>query len=543
MSTEADTQIRQRKQQGDLQEHPHDFIKDEKQDDSKTKASHRINIAPLNTPLHRRLETFSVMWHTVSIPFFCSLFCFLIYMGWVYWVCIILPYFIWFYGFDLHTPTTGKVVYRVRDWMRNLILWEWFVNYYPIKIHKTCELEPTFTTELVETEAPDDEADLISEDSRTFIDRFFKFFGLSKRLNDSDASNILPALDVDSSENDESNAVKRFRKLPGGPRYIFGYHPHGVISMGVMGLFATNAIRNQPFKPPSRFLRFLFHDTSKHKELFPGIGHIFPLTLTTQFTIPFLRDYLLALGLTSASAKNIKSIINNGDNSVCIVVGGAQESLLNDMVGQDMRVGIGYKGNCENEIASKRDKEKRQIKLVLRRRKGFVKLAIELGNVSLVPTFAFGEADVYRITKPKKGSIFDKFQGWLKRMFLFTLPFFSARGVFFYDFGFLPYRTPINICTGRPVYVPSGLLDEANKQDSDFKKEKKEESKPPVERLTSLTSLINLGKKKKPRRSRPHIPQHILDHYHGLYIEELKKLYYENKDKYGYGDVELEIIE
>lgn len=487
-----------------------------------------INVAPLNTPLYRRLETFAVVWHTISIPFFFCVVFFVLYLGLAAWVGIVLPYCIWWYGFDLHTPTNGKVVYRVRDWMRNLIIWEWFVNYYPIRLHKSCDLEPTFTTVLVEQErTPDDEDDLVSEDARTMVDKLFKFLGLSKRLNDLDSSLPPPDHDMDDQSSNRS-AKLRYRRVSGGPRYIFGYHPHGVISMGAMGLFATNSVRNEPFAPPLRFLKPLFHDPSKGERMFPGIGYVFPLTLTTQFTVPVFRDYLLSLGLTSASARNIKSIINNGDNSVCVVVGGARESLLNDMVGGQTSVGIGYKGHYESE---EEPAEKKQIKLVLKHRKGFVKLAIEVGNVLLVPTFAFGEADVYKLATPKPGSFGYSFQQWMNKTFHFTLPFFSARGVFIYDFGFLPYRTPINICTGRPIYVPPGLLNETN------------ELKPAKEtrRLTSLTNLLNLGKKKTPARTK--IPQEILDHYHLLYVEELRRVYEENKHKFGYGDVELSIIE
>lgn len=488
-----------------------------------------ISVAPLNTPLERRLQTLAVAWHTVCIPLFFCLFLFTLYLGMYVWLLVVAPYFIWFYGFDLHSPTNGKVVYRVRGWMRNLVLWRWFVDYFPIVVHKTCELEPTFTYEEVDDDTPpDDEQDLISEDSRTLVDDVFRFLGLRKRLNDTDAASA-----------EKKPRTKKTQRVATGPRYIFGYHPHGVISMGVMGLFATNIIRNEPFEPPLRILRKLFHDPSKGTRLFPGLGYVFPLTLTEQFAIPFFRDYLLSLGLTSALAKNIKSIVNNGDNSVCLVVGGAQESLLNDMIGKEIRVGIGYKDQDPDSKESKLRAQlpaqaKREIRLVLHKRKGFVKMAIELGNVSLVPVFAFGEADIYRLAKPSPGSLGDHFQKWMKLTFHFTLPFFSARGVFIYDFGFLPYRTPINIVTGNPIHVPPGLLQDLPEPPRPPTLEKK--------RLSSLTNLLNLRQKKPPRVSRK-VPQELLDHYHRLYVEELRRLYEANKDKYGYGDVELNIIE
>lgn len=514
-------------------EHPHLVVKLKRA--KKPRKKSRLKFAPLNTPLFRRLQTLAVIWHTVSIPSFTILFLLVIYLGRVSWVFIILPYFVWFYGVDLHTPTNGKVVYRVRGWMRNLILWKWFVDYFPITVHKLCELEPTFTYELVELESPpDDEDDLVSEYSRTAIDRIFKWLGLLKRINDSDRSSP-PVTSFDNDDEKSSKqASKTYRKVSTGPRYIFGYHPHGVISMGVMGLFGTNAFRNEPYLPPLRLLKRFFHDPSKGERLFPGIGYIFPLTLATQFTIPFFRDYLLSLGFTSAGAKNIKSIISNGDNSVCIVVGGAQESLLNAMVGDDIKVGLGYQGSSDSEDEHVGDKPERQIRLVLKNRKGFVKLALELGNVSLVPIFAFGEADIYKLTLPQPGSLGHFFQQWVKKNFQFTIPFFSARGVFIYDFGMLPYRTPINIVTGRPVYVPPGLL-----------LEQLEEPPKPFERttrLSSITSLLSLGsRKKKPVRRQ--IPPDLLNHYHKLYIDELQRVYDENKHKFGYGNVELIITD
>ncbi|KAK6200482.1 putative diacylglycerol o-acyltransferase [Scheffersomyces amazonensis] len=570
---------------------PDQTIRHRKGGSEESTQRHFVHIAPLNTPLRQRLQTIGVIWHTVCIPFFICLFLFAVSLGWVVWGTIILPYFIWWYGFDLHTPTNGKVVYRVRDWMTNLVLWDWFVNYFPIRLHKSVDLEPTFTEVFVEDDylGSDDEEDLISEESRTFVDIVFKRLGLRKRLNDSTTS--LNSVSVHHSphhsnstltSNDKSSSVSstssyssslsssssssgsekrsgKVKRISTGPRYIFGYHPHGVISMGCMGLFATNAIRNEPYHPPLRFLKSLFHDTSKGIRQLPGIGHVFPLTITTQFTIPFYRDYLLSLGLTSASAKNIKSLINNGDNSVCIVVGGAQESLLNNMVGEHNNVGIGFNDSNPNQVDNKDTKKKREIKLVLHKRKGFVKLAIETGNVSLVPTFAFGEADLYKLTIPEKGSFGYAFQQWLKTYFKFTIPFFSARGVFIYDFGFLPYRNPINVCMGRPIHIPTGTLEKYKLEHPEFDEQQKQKEKEKekqkqhethdsagVKKLLRKDSFTNLFKySDKPRHStiKTKIPQELLDFYHKLYVDELKRVFEENKHKYGYGDVQLNIIE
>lgn len=541
--------------------------------------SHYLNVAPLDTPLQSRLETFAVLWFTISIPVFVCLSLFILSWGIPSWIFVVVPYMIWWYGFDLHTPTNGKVVYRTRNWMKNLIIWEWFVNYFPIKVHKTCELTPTFTDVEYLDEEEDhehDELDLISEISLTNIDKIFRLLGLKKRLNQPTPP-IETVKDDDSITSSTSLKKVKIKRVTTGPRYIFGYHPHGVISMGAVGTFATNAVRNEPFKPPFKFLQPLFHDPSKGKQLLPGIGHIYPLTLTTQFTLPIYRDYILSLGVTSASGKNIKSLINNGDNSCCVVIGGAKESLMNNIVSAT-KVGRGYKGkeitadpvsDSEDEETSSRQSSptsesnsiksathKKQCKIVLHNRKGFVRLAIELGNVSLVPTFAFGEIDIYKLNIPKKDTWGYHFQQWMKKNFGFTIPFFSARGIFIYDFGFLPYRNPINICLGKPVHIPEGTLADykAKHPELDHEDEKEPIKVPETQqdklktkeiggimRTESLTSLFKLSSKPKKKSIKTKIPTELLDHYHQLYIQELKNVYEANKDKYGYGDVELVI--
>ncbi|CAG8579694.1 5906_t:CDS:2, partial [Acaulospora colombiana] len=144
--------------------------------------------------------------------------------------------------------------------------------------------------------------------------------------------------------------------------YIFGYHPHGVISVGAWTNFATEA-----------------NDFSKK---FPGITCCL-LTLTSNFNFPLYRDYLMAQGLASVSRQSCENILHKGPgNSVMIVVGGAGESL-------NARPGV--------------------YDLVLKRRLGFIKLAVRNG-ACLCPVFSFGENDIWEQADNPKGGKVWKFQ-------------------------------------------------------------------------------------------------------------------------------------
>ena len=80
-------------------------------------------------PIVSSTRNIGVVWHCISIPFLFACF-FMISLGLFGWIVIVLPYFIWWYGFDLHTPTNGKVAYRYRNSMKNFIIWDWFVRYF-----------------------------------------------------------------------------------------------------------------------------------------------------------------------------------------------------------------------------------------------------------------------------------------------------------------------------------------------------------------------------------------------------------------------------
>ena len=214
--------------------------------------------------------------------------------------------------------------------------------------------------------------------------------------------------------------LHRSEKLEPTRKYIFGYHPHGIISHGAFAAFATEALG--------------------FSQLFPGITNTL-LTLDSNFRIPGYRDYILRMGLASVSRESCENILSKGGpngegmgRGITIVVGGARESL-------DAKPGT--------------------LRLVLKRRKGFVKLAIRTG-ADLVPVLAFGENNLYDQLDTNKHPFIHQLQMAVKKFMGFTVPLFHARGVFNYDVGMMPYRTPINIVIGRPIQIVQSKTPDAS---------------------------------------------------------------------------------
>jgi 2-acylglycerol O-acyltransferase 2 len=248
---------------------------------------------------------------------------------------VLFPYVIYILLSDV--STNGSLAQR-SDWLRRQKVWSLFASYFPARLHRTTELEPT-------------------------------------------------------------------------RKYIFGYHPHGIISHGAFAAFATEALG--------------------FSQLFPGITNTL-LTLDSNFRVPFYRDYLLRMGLASVSKESCTALLTRGGRNgegmgraITIVIGGARESL-------EMEPGT--------------------LRLVIRRRKGFVKLAVSTG-ADLVPVLCFGENDIYEQLSSTTHPRLHKFQMLMKKVTGFTTPVFHARGVFNYDVGIMPYRRPMNIVVGRPIRV------------------------------------------------------------------------------------------
>ncbi|CRG89860.1 Diacylglycerol O-acyltransferase 2A [Talaromyces islandicus] len=244
--------------------------------------------------------------------------------------------------------------------------------------------------------------------------------------------------------------LHRTEPLPPTRKYIFGYHPHGIISHGAFAAFVTEALG--------------------FSKLFPGITNTL-LTLDSNFRIPFYREYALALGLASVSRESCENLLTKGGldgegmgRAITIVIGGARESL---------------------------DAQPGSLRLVLKSRKGFVRLAVRTG-ADLVPAIGFGENELYEQVNSEEHPWIHKFQMLVKKTMGFTIPLFHARGVFNYDVGMMPYRRPLNIVVGRPIQV-------VQQQDNS----KVEES--------------------------------YIDELHHKYVQELKRLWEEWKDVYATG--------
>jgi len=186
--------------------------------------------------------------------------------------------------------------------------------------------------------------------------------------------------------------------------YIFGAHPHGIIGLSLWANFSN--------------------EYSGFRELYPGVD-VRLGTLTTNFQIPLVREYNLAIGLADVSKPTIMSLLKK-HISIIIVVGGAAESLN------------ARPGNTE---------------LVLQGRKGFVKLALQTGS-SLVPIYSFGENELYDQLPNPEGSAVRKFQEWTKSHLGWTLPIINGRGVWNYSYGLLPRRHHIMTVIGSPIDCP-----------------------------------------------------------------------------------------
>ncbi|CAD7928385.1 unnamed protein product [Amoebophrya sp. A120] len=190
------------------------------------------------------------------------------------------------------------------------------------------------------------------------------------------------------------------------PRLMFVTHPHGVFGIatqGNLGTFGSGVDRLFPKRP----------DLPERMRL---------MALETLLYLPFVREYFLLGGIYSPSRASFRRIFARGEFPV-LNLGGAAESLV-------------YQENNE-------------LKVILKNRKGFVKVALENG-ASLVPCIAFEENQAFHVFRPNPNSFVGKMQKTMQKTFKFGLPLFYGNLLPFH-----PRRHP------QPLYIGAPLAPEA----------------------------------------------------------------------------------
>ena len=98
-----------------------------------------MEFAPLNIPLHRRIETACVFQWVISFLFggfgCLGLYIYLLFTKY-YWICLL--YLCW-YAYDRSGPDRGS---RPLRFIRFSSVWRWMARYFPAKLHKTADLDP-----------------------------------------------------------------------------------------------------------------------------------------------------------------------------------------------------------------------------------------------------------------------------------------------------------------------------------------------------------------------------------------------------------------
>lgn len=285
-----------------------------------------IEFAPICIPLERRLQTLSItlsflymvfgIWLSVPLTYY------LVFYTKLWWLCCL--YLIWCFLIDTDARSGAN---RRFEWIRNLISWKYYRNYFPVKLVKSFpgELDP-----------------------------------------------------------------KR--------NYLCCYFPHGLLAHGANVCFGSNVCGIREYFP--------HHKAYVH-------------TLPYGFYLPFLRELGFGMGSLPCSKECLDHLMGkpSGGNISCLVVGGAEEAFY-------VNPGVH--------------------KIILKRRKGFVKVALQNG-CPLIPIYSFGENELYSQPEFAKRSFITKIQRKLKKLTGIAVVIANGRGFFQYSFGMLPRRRPINI--------------------------------------------------------------------------------------------------
>ncbi|KAI3375939.1 hypothetical protein L3Q82_016350 [Scortum barcoo] len=367
----------------------------------------KIEFAPLNVPLQRRLQTAATLQWVFSFLALaqCCLAAFVL-LALSDWWMVALLYAGWLW-LDWDTPSSGG---RRSQWVRSWRVWDYFRDYFPITLVKTVDLDPKKNyifgfhphggNSPVCLPVPVCVYPSVSQVcwcAGSIVD-------LSVYLSVSQVCTVCSIVDLSVC------TCLSLRCAGRGPglSVCVPVCLSGVLVAGGFGNFCTEA--------------------TGFSRQFPGLrSHL--LMLPFWFRVPLFRDYIMCGGLVSSCKASMSYYLvsrpEGGNVGVIAVGGGAPEAL-------DARPGA--------------------LKLQVRNRKGFIKLALKHG-AQLVPVFSFGENELFDQMQNPTGSPLRTLQNRLQSIMGVALPLFHARGVFQYSFGLMPYRKPIHTVVGKPISV------------------------------------------------------------------------------------------
>ena len=176
---------------------------------------------------------------------------------------------------------------------------------------------------------------------------------------------------------------------------MFGCHPHGVMCASV-------------------FHTFGFDHSESIQSCLPNVTFRV-MTIKATFFVPLWREFTQCLGFIDASRSSASKAFKKG-HSVAIVPGGAAEALLGE----------------HNSPA-----------LILNKRKGFCKLAIQSEIEGLVPCFSFGENEMFDHISTKS-PIVNIPRKIMKNVAGVTMPLL---------YNIVPKRRPLRMVLGKPILL------------------------------------------------------------------------------------------
>ncbi|CAM9198340.1 unnamed protein product [Ectocarpus sp. 6 AP-2014] len=266
-------------------------------------------------------------------------------------------------------------------------------------------------------------------------------------------------------------------KMTGEETFVFGLHPHGVLSDYRMLLDGVTA------------------------ENFPKLRSWRALAASVLFKFPVCRELTLWSHCIDAGRATAQYALGRG-HSLFIVVGGEHEQIL---------------GEFGKEV------------VYLKNRMGFVKLALR-NAVPLVPAYVFGANDTFRTS-----NFLRKTRLAIVKSLRIALPLFWGR------FGLpIPREVPVRVVFGAPLsFMPSGGSD-GTCPASDAAAA----AATPV--ATSKTDEASSRKAGEPGAAKVGGLREVSDEdvrkAHEEYVSALRKLFDDNKARFGYADRELVVL-